>query len=389
MLNLNTAFEIREGLRTKPVTVKKKDQWVNIYWTKVDDSDDAIKESLSYFGVFTSSMQHMTYRVKENEKNEYVKLLDRVKKGDRKIRMRVYRNIPSYIIVDGKRVKVTYEGQQKTCVRCNELYKNCPGNGIPEKCEELEGDKVELIKSWEKFTYDNEVIKADNDSEDEEESGEKFEKVEGNQARIFGISNCPPHALPSDIHTWLTDECKITIDIDDLKPMPSSGHWRLDNLSQEEMNENRKKIFGKKIGPEKVYISIYQQTTPKKEPSHAVSIFDPEPTKSPSSSIVEKVNELNSNSSSSVQSVEVHSVQNSSDSSVQVMSSDDNTCSDTCQQGCGGKCQLMSSDDNTCSSDTCQQGCRGKCHLTHVSETPRGLKIPKLQLLVILEQSLN
>ena len=66
----------------------------------------------------------MTYRVKENEKNEYVKLLVGVKKGDRKIRMRVYKNIPSYIIVDGKRVKVTYEGQQKTCVRCNELYKH-------------------------------------------------------------------------------------------------------------------------------------------------------------------------------------------------------------------------------------------------------------------------
>ena len=192
-------------------------------------------------------MQHMTYRVKENEKNEYVKLLVGVKKGDRKIRMRVYKNIPSYIIVDGKRVKVTYEGQQKTCVRCNELYKNCPGKGIPEKCEELEGDKVELIKYWEKFTYDNEVIKADTDSKDEEESGEKFEKVEGNQARIFEISNCPPHALPSDIHSWLTDECKITIDINDLKPIPSSGRWRLNNQGQEEMNENRKKIFVRKL----------------------------------------------------------------------------------------------------------------------------------------------
>ena len=64
---------------------------------------------------------------------------------------------------------------------------------------------------------------------------------------IFEISNCPPHALPSDIHSWLTDECKITIDINDLKPIPSSGRWRLDNQSQEEMNENRKKIFVRKL----------------------------------------------------------------------------------------------------------------------------------------------
>ena len=165
-------------------------------------------------------------------------------------------------MVGEKRVKITYESQVKTCARCNQIWDDCPGNGVPEKCEEGGGNKTELSKIWHKFIIDNDPIEDDEMST--EESEEDDEKVDSN--RIFEISGFPAAALPSDVLEWLTKVCKIPVDIDDIKPLASMGRWKILNLTMTEMKEYKKKIFGKKIGPDQVYASIYVPSTPQKVP---------------------------------------------------------------------------------------------------------------------------
>ena len=372
-LNLNTAFELMPGLRTKPVSVKRRETWVNIYWTAVNDDDKDIIDSLSYFGIVTSSVQHMTYRVSEKDKNnEALKLLEGVKKGDRKVRMKIHKNIPSYIIIGGKRVKVTFEGQLKTCARCHDIWQDCPGKGVPDKCEELNGPKNELSKIWETFTSQNGHV---TDLEETEESSrseiDSEEERTAHKSRIFELSGIPVEAQACDLLEWLTKECKIPVDIDDLQPLSSPGRWKITNLTLDEMKEYRRRIFGKTSGNNKVYVSIYIPSTPKKT-SAAVPIVDD------SSSLVDdNVSPTDQESEAPVIQLSSSSDEPRSSPSVQSASpsSEDHTCTDTCPATC--KTHISETESNTEPATPCVSKLKTKFELNKTAGGTMMYKIVK------------
>ena len=56
--------------------------------------------------------------------------------------------IPSYAIIDGRKVKIYHPGQRRTCARCQKTAENCPGNSNAKLCDERGGDKVKVDGVW-------------------------------------------------------------------------------------------------------------------------------------------------------------------------------------------------------------------------------------------------
>ena len=56
----------------------------------------------------------------------------------------------TYDYLDGARIKVFYRGNQKTCGRCHEPARTCPGGGIAKDCEEAGGTRINLNEHMEK-----------------------------------------------------------------------------------------------------------------------------------------------------------------------------------------------------------------------------------------------
>ena len=54
------------------------------------------------------------------------------------------RKMGTYHFLDGARVRIFYRGNDKTCGRCHQTSKGCPGGGIAKNCEEAGGERIFL-----------------------------------------------------------------------------------------------------------------------------------------------------------------------------------------------------------------------------------------------------
>lgn len=135
-LHLTQSFEAKPGLWTKPIAPIIKDKVVYLYWTSDDMENNDIVEVLEYFGTITDNVEPQVYWSKEDD-DEESKMMDGVQKSDRMVKMKVRRNIPSIILVKGKKVRIHYEGQAKNCPRCLCRLHICPSKGDARKCEEI------------------------------------------------------------------------------------------------------------------------------------------------------------------------------------------------------------------------------------------------------------
>ena len=277
-LNLNEAFEIKPGLRTKPVSLDKRDTWINVYWTSVETDNRDIEASLSYFGRVTM-IEHMTYKSKSND-DALLKQLDGVKKGDRRVKIQIHRNIPSYIIIAQRKVKVTYEGQTKTCRRCHSFVEACPGDGDIDRCEEAGVPKTDLDQLWDSFIEQNEPF-----TEDEEEPMDMLDapraRIGENEEKCFELSGFPADASKEIIIDWLNEYCDVQVDINDLEETQFAGRFIIRDMARKERQVNAKKIKDKEFTGGKIYVNVWTPSTPAKEvvvvPSSSDSDTSPDP----------------------------------------------------------------------------------------------------------------
>ena len=136
-INLTNGLEIREGLQTKPVLPPKKDRDIHIYWAPMELDNDTIEKVLRDLGIVKGGVHNMKYVAKEND-DDITKMMDGVVLTDRIASMEIVYSIPSHILVEGVKLKVSYEGQARTCGRCYRLWSNCPGNGKADVCRAKE-----------------------------------------------------------------------------------------------------------------------------------------------------------------------------------------------------------------------------------------------------------
>ena len=122
------SFILKPGVRT--TTLKhagKKDVNVQIFGLHPDTKDETVIHYLNAHGI-VNTKEPVTYAVYPGTPGS--SLLAGKRNGNRIYSMIVKKNIGSVHIIDGERVSVKYSGQRKTCNRCHQEARNCPGSVI-------------------------------------------------------------------------------------------------------------------------------------------------------------------------------------------------------------------------------------------------------------------
>ena len=147
MINL-PVFEIREGLRTKFYRPHhRKESLVTISWLDIETPDSLVAHVMSHFGNLKSDIQWVKFKKEENE-SELASMLNTILSGERQVWMEIDKPIPSYGIIDGRKVKIYYPGQRRTCARCQKTADQCLGNSNAKLCDERGGDRVGVEIVW-------------------------------------------------------------------------------------------------------------------------------------------------------------------------------------------------------------------------------------------------
>ena len=153
MINL-PLFEIRDGLRTKFYRPHhRKDTLVTISWLDIETPDSLVAHVMSHFGNLKSNIQWVKFKKEENE-SELASMLNNILSGERQVWMEVNKPIPSYGVIDGKKVKMYHPGQRRTCARCQKTADHCLGNSNAKLCDERGGDKVGVDNVWKDILAD-------------------------------------------------------------------------------------------------------------------------------------------------------------------------------------------------------------------------------------------
>ena len=151
-VSLHEAVQISPGLRTKPLKQHAHLEYIKMYKCAANDPDDDIRNMLQNFGEVIS-ISHQKYAPKQDS-SDALKALKNVKKGDRDIVMKLKSFLPTFGLLHTgnqvRRVKMTYQGQIRTCPRCNRKEKLeedeegevCPGQADNEKCRRAAEDLV-------------------------------------------------------------------------------------------------------------------------------------------------------------------------------------------------------------------------------------------------------
>ena len=142
------AFDIKHGLRTKFYRPHhRKDTLITISWMDLETPDELLLHVFSHFGKVKSSVQWCKIKEEENE-SQLAKLLNNILSGERQIWMEVEKPIPSYAILDGRKVKICHAGQRRTCARCQRMADDCPGQSNARLCEQNGGEKTKVDGVW-------------------------------------------------------------------------------------------------------------------------------------------------------------------------------------------------------------------------------------------------
>ena len=127
-LNLTQSFQAKPGLWTKPVAPIVKEKMVYLHWTLSETDNRELRSILECFGVVSGPIKHQRYQAKRGAEEEE-RMMDGVMTMDRQVKMKIRRNIPSIILVEGRKVNVRYDIQPKSCSRCLQRLHICPTRG--------------------------------------------------------------------------------------------------------------------------------------------------------------------------------------------------------------------------------------------------------------------
>ena len=204
MINM-PVFEIREGLRTKFYRPHhRKDSLVTISWLDIETPDSLVSHVMSHFGNLKSNIQWVKFK-KEEDESELASMLNNILSGERQVWMEIDKPIPSYGIIDGRKVKIYHPGQRRTCARCQKTADQCLGNSNAKLCDERGGNKVAVENVW-KDILKNVGYSEWNDKKETSQEVEENTEVQKSEIIDTNFSNDYPNCdglvfsnLPEDI----------------------------------------------------------------------------------------------------------------------------------------------------------------------------------------------
>ena len=184
-------IRVKEGVMTGMIRpAGKTDVKVTIVGLDFNTPDTFVFDYLSKFGVVTS--QTVAY-----SKFEIGPFKGKFN-GERKFQVdfkNASRQMGTFHLIDGCKVKVFYRGNKKTCGRCHKFADGCPGKSIAKDCESNGGARVLLSQHMETLWSAIGFVPANFELEDKENIGDLVNEAENN-APLLAATSFPPISRP-------------------------------------------------------------------------------------------------------------------------------------------------------------------------------------------------
>ena len=273
MTNL-PAFDIRNGLRTKFYRPHhRKDTLVTINWLDIETPDSLVTHILSHFGKIKSNIQWVKIKAEENE-SLLAKMLNNILSGERQIWMEVDKPIPSYAIIDGRKVKIYHPGQRRTCARCQKTAENCPGNSNAKLCDERGGDKVKVDGVWKEMLANvgyidwvgGKEIELDVTEDEQENSNNKNVNIGKTYPSCDGLilGNLPDDTSDDDIKKLFEKAVLNSSDGISIHPSGTIRSRLIQNIKTEHLDEIVKTTDKMSLKGNLIYCRPHVPATPPK-----------------------------------------------------------------------------------------------------------------------------
>ena len=92
------------------------------------------------------------------------------------------RSMGTYHFLDGARIRIFYRGNEKTCGRCHESARSCPGGGLARVCEDAGGVRVHLHdhmkKVWAEINFEPSSFELPPSGEDNRENDQPIAEAD-------------------------------------------------------------------------------------------------------------------------------------------------------------------------------------------------------------------
>ena len=259
-LALGISHKIRRGLKTKAVKPIASEVKLNIYWTAYGTDENEITEVLSHFGEVTGPYVNQVFPLRR--KDGTISRLAGVQKGDLKVDFKPLKALPTYILVKGKKLKVSFENQMGSCPRCYRFpvkvgnLEACLGKLDPTTCTNSDPNgpetKYKLEDEWEKIMENVKTLEKRKDIV-EVISSPNF--VTGEDT--VELTNVPIDMNVEGLKDWmqnlgirLENEMKV-------EPLSHPGNWQIRNVDSELAQLIKATCWGKHAGEKKNIRKIY------------------------------------------------------------------------------------------------------------------------------------
>ena len=139
--------------------------------------------------------------------------------GERKYQVEFqkgFRSMGTYHFIDGAKIRIFYRGNEKSCGRCHEQARTCPGRGIARDCDKAGGPRVSLSEHmqrlWADIGFEPTTFALPTGDEESGEMDipisekERFSRVENTQAMPEGLQERFSGIRIANINLELTDE---------------------------------------------------------------------------------------------------------------------------------------------------------------------------------------
>ena len=141
--------------------------------------------------------------------------------GERKFRVDFSksnrRQMGTYHLIDGNKVRVLYRGNSKTCARCHKQARDCPGEGLAKNCSSAGGQHIPLSQHmralWEELGFTPAHFELDEDEVPDDDT---------HQAELDQVLNLSPQNPPSKVQVQPSERDISKFDGISIKNIPKA-----------------------------------------------------------------------------------------------------------------------------------------------------------------------
>ena len=251
---LSSEVAIRNGITVLPMIERSRQVEIEVRMVGLNTTDEVIKDSLKYFGQVLG-IQYLPIKLTEAEMADPItRLMAGLEngRGERKVQMILQRNIPSYIIIDERKAKIHYPGQEYTCRRCFLSYKaGCRGKGNVEDCESKGTPVVPLKTLWNAWIRENPPQTIPHDV-----------SYDNSTILVKGVK----YGLKvEDLRKWLNEEFALELDDGQILAVGDFNHMVIRDLDSRKMRRMVDVVSGQRWEGRMIYCVDHVESTPMKQ----------------------------------------------------------------------------------------------------------------------------